>query len=583
MSARARHVLAAALALAALAGCTGTSDRPTRPGTSGTPSRPGVASSTPIGVAPSRTTDNAVNELAATPRSKLRPSGTLTWALTQPIGNFNPYTPTGATADASSVLNALLPRPYHFDAAGKPTVDTDYFTAITVTSRQPLTVRYRFNPRARWSNGRPLGWRDLAGLWRAATNPGYHSATAAGYDQIRSVARGGDDRSAVVTFARPFTDWQALFTPLVPAELTAGARTFTTAWRDHPAVTAGPFAWGSSNPVARTYTVVRSGTWWADPAELNSITFAVYDKPATAVQAIASHQVDYVDVSAGDAVANIAAARTYRGVQIRQAAGNNERQLLLNTSDPTLADVRVRQAVVLGIDRQAVTTSVIGRLGGNPTPLQNHFFVKNQPSYVETCGTFCRYDPARARALLRAAGWTLREGVFTRNGRRLALSITVAAGATEAAQEARAARVSLQRVGIELRVRTVPAADLLARYLFPAGGHAEFQLAAVTRVGTPFPVAAVLPVYTRRPGSPGQNPGAGGSSRLNALLATVASTSGTAAEGAAASAASRTMWAQAAWVPLYQRPQVTAVNADIGNLGAAGFADVVYQNIGYRH
>ena len=44
------------------------------------------------------------------------------------------------------------------------------------------------------------------------------------------------------------------------------------------------------------------------------------------------------------------------------------------------------------------------------------------------------------------------------------------------------------------------------------------------------------------------------------------------------------MWDNAAWLPLYQKPQATAVNAKLVNIGAYGFAVIFkYQDIGFKN
>ena len=170
---------------------------------------------------------------------------------------------------------------------------------------------------------------------------------------------------------------------------------------------------------------MRNPKWWGNPALLDSITFAAYNDPAAAVQALGTHEVDVDDITFGDEIANVAAAQKYTGIAVRQTGGNIYRQFTLNTKDPLLSDIKVRQAVQLGVNRAEITTALIGKLGGKPTPLQNHFFMKNQAPYTETCGTYCTYDPSKAKSLLQGDGWTMKGGYFQKNGKELDLAITI--------------------------------------------------------------------------------------------------------------------------------------------------------------
>jgi peptide/nickel transport system substrate-binding protein len=532
-----------------------------------------------IGNAPTKAATQT-NNLAVTPRSGIKPGGKFTWALSQTIPNFNYYELDGTLLDNINILNGLLPNPYHFNAEGVPSVNTDYFTSIAKTSDSPLTVEYKINPKAKWSDGTPLSWKDFEGLWKASNgkNTKYNVSGTQGFDQISSVTRGADDQDAIIKFATHYTDWQALFQPLVPASLTATPEAFNKAWVSKPAVTAGPFKWGSADKTAQTYTIVRDPNWWGDKAELDSITFAAYNDPAAAVQALGTHEVDFDDITFGDEIGNVAAASKYAGIDLRQAGSNIYRQFTLNTKDPVLSDIKVRQALVLGINRDEITTALIGKLGGNPTALQNHFFMKNQAAYTPTCGDYCNYNASKAKALLSGDGWTMSNGYFQKNGKPLTVSITIPSDTPNSKSEALIAQNSLKTVGIKLTLQTVPTNDFFAKYINPG----KFQITTYTWIGTPFPVGGALSIFKYDPKNIGQNYGLGGSPAINQLLQNASTAKDATTENDLANTASKEMWTNAAWLPLYQKPQVTAVKATLVNIGANGFADIHYQDIGYK-
>lgn len=74
--------------------------------------------------------------------------------------------------------------------------------------------------------------------------------------------------------------------------------------------------------------------------------------------------------------------------------------LSMNHKQRALSDVRVRRALNHAIDRQAVIT---GAQGGYATPIGTHF-APHHPAYLDLTGQYS-YDPAKARALLREAGF----------------------------------------------------------------------------------------------------------------------------------------------------------------------------------
>src|SRR4051794_12949629 len=90
----------------------------------------GSSNKSGVGKAPDKSSNNAVNQMAATPRSGIKPGGKMTWVLSETIPTFNYWNVNGTLIDTINILNGLLPNPFHFNAAGAPSVNTDYFTSI---------------------------------------------------------------------------------------------------------------------------------------------------------------------------------------------------------------------------------------------------------------------------------------------------------------------------------------------------------------------------------------------------------------------------------------------------------------------
>jgi peptide/nickel transport system substrate-binding protein len=41
------------------------------------------------------------------------------------------------------------------------------------------------------------------------------------------------------------------------------------------------------------------------------------------------------------------------------------------------------------------------------------------------------------------------------------------------------------------------------------------------------------------------------------------------------------IWEEVHSLPLYQRPEIVAIKAGVANMGAYGFADIIYEDIGW--
>lgn len=95
----------------------------------------------------------------------------------------------------------------------------------------------------------------------------------------------------------------------------------------------------------------------------------------------------------------------------------NTTAVYLNLASPILRDVRVRQALGWSVDRQALVE--LAREGFSQ-PASS--WLSTNPAYPEAAQQgFTLFDPAKASALLEAAGWTLDNGVRTKDGQRLTI------------------------------------------------------------------------------------------------------------------------------------------------------------------
>ncbi|AKH84615.1 hypothetical protein AA958_23130 [Streptomyces sp. CNQ-509] len=185
----------------------------------------------------------AAHDVTAVSREQLRPGGTVRWAVDEAPETFNVF-----QADASEatdrVAGAVLPRLFTLDQHGKPTADPDYLESAEIEDRSPKQrVVYRLNPRAVWSDGRPIGAEDFEAQWLALNgeDTAFWTARNAGYDRIESVEAGDEPGEVRVVFDEPYADWEALFSPLYPMSVTKTPEAFNDGSRTGLAEVAGPF------------------------------------------------------------------------------------------------------------------------------------------------------------------------------------------------------------------------------------------------------------------------------------------------------------------------------------------------------
>ncbi|MCC5580806.1 ABC transporter family substrate-binding protein [Microtetraspora sp. AC03309] len=546
---------------------------------SGGPSADGPGSGSPASI---RAYD--INPVA---RDKVKDGGTLNWGLTDFPTQWNVNHMNGDTVEAWSVIGALMPTAFRSDEKGRISLDRDYVIRAKVTERVPHeVVTYTLNPKARWSNGKPITWRDYAAQWKAMNgrDKAYGVFAGSGYDSLRSVTKGSDDHQVVVTFAEPYGEWRSLFSPLYPHSVNASADAFNSGSVDHIPATAGPFKVSSLDTNAKTVTLVRDDAWWGNRAKLDRIVFRALQGNAL-VNAYSGGDLDLFD--AGLSATAYDWGKGEPTAAVRQAGGRDFRQITLNAETEPLSDVRVRQAIAVGIDRKAVIAADLEGLGWPAVPLNSHFYVHGQGGYQDNAGWLGVYDPVRAGKLLDEAGWPLTAGTRKKNGKELTLRYPIPSDAPVARAEAEAVRTSLERVGVKVAIEPVSSADFFDKYIVPG----EFDLTAFAYAASPYPVSANYGVYLNGTAPSGDdkkddkkwdaNLGRTGTPKIDSALFAAGAQFNQKKAATELNAADRLIWQQATVVPLFQRPQTVIVRSTLANIGATGFYDLKYADIGF--
>ncbi|MFF4651340.1 ABC transporter family substrate-binding protein [Streptomyces sp. NPDC001380] len=392
-----------------------------------------------LGVGLAACSDSAPSPVASdvptADRSDLREGGTLRWAVDAVPATFNVFQP-GSGPAAGLVAQAALPTLFRLDDHARATPDPDYLasadSAAPGDGHPRQTVVYRLNPRAVWSDGKPLSAADFAAQWKAlrGADAAYWGSGAAGYAAIESVTQGDDPHQVRVVFRQPCAHWQGLFTPLYPAAATRTAEAFNGGSRNGLAVSAGPFRVGAVDRKAGRVTLLRNPSWWGDRARLERIDLLA----VPAARRLDDLDRDRLDVapldraldaagapgapaSSGTAVPAAAAdsadaagaawkrAQALPGFHLRRAAGAAWTQLTLNGGRGPLADPRVRQAVARAVDRQSIADAVLKPFGLPAVTLGNHLVMSDQAGYRDNTAALGGTDRAAAAALLEAAGW----------------------------------------------------------------------------------------------------------------------------------------------------------------------------------
>lgn len=523
------------------------------------------------------------NDINAMPRDRVQDGGRLTWPINSMPVTYNHSHIDGPEATHKYSKFALLPRLFLTDAGGTPFWNRDYLASEpTVTTDPKQVVTYVINPKAIWYDGTPITWEDLHSFWRAlnGSNKAYQIASSTGYSDIDSVARGRNDREVVVTFKNRYADWQDLFYGLLPASTTKSPKIFNDGWRERPLTTAGPFKFAAADQTAKTVTLVRNEKWWGNPAKLDTIVFRAIDADAQ-IDAVANGEVDLMDI--GPDVNKYSRAKGITGTTIRLAGGPNFRHLTINGTGEILKDLKVRQALAMAIDRGAIARAMLGPLGIEPATLGNHIFMRNQAGYQDNSGDIGKHNPTSAAQLLDEAGWRLDGKLRKKDGRTLEINCVIPSAVATSRQEAELIQNMLGQVGVKLNINTVPSPDFFEKYIRPG----QFDFTVFSWIGTPFPISSSKSLYAKPTMGPDgslivqQNYARVGSDEIDRLFAEATQELDRKRAIELANRTDTQIWQIVHSLTLYQRPEMWVTKTGLANHGAFGFAEIVYEDIGW--
>lgn len=518
--------------------------------------------------------------IKATDPAKLKQGGTMNWAIQTFATQWNIAEIDGLQAGPTEVMKSLMPSLWHSGTHAEQTPNKAFLLdANSETVKGKQVVTWHLNPKAKWSDGTPITWKDLAANTRALDghDKAFKVASTVGFDQVADVKKGKDDYEAVMTFAKPFADWKGMFNaaanqPLYPAKYVSDPETYNTAYVNKIPVTGNAFKVGNIDKSAKTVTVMADPKWWGDKPKLDKIVFHAMDQ-GSMPGAFANGEIDYFDVG-GDSSAYKQVSKVSSG-EIREAGGPNYRQLTFNGKSAKLKDPKVRQALFMATDRATIAESDLKGLGWKPSTLESHLLIANQKGYKDNAGTLGKYDPKAAGKLLDEAGWKLSGTVRKKGGKELSLRFVIPSGTPAATNEGSMLTQMYRQVGVKLQVQTVPTNDFFDKYITPG----DFDVSPYTMLGTPFAASGATNVYTAKGGN---NDARVGSKKLDDLLNAASSN---AADPAGAlkqtNQADAEAWQLAGVLPLYQRPDIAAISKKLANMGALGMTDPVYEHIGF--
>lgn len=394
----------------------------------------------------------------------------LVLAMNQAPGTMNPL--ISSTLARSLVANMTARPLTAFDPTWKticlvctelPTIANGHARVIDLPdNKKGMEIDFELKPMT-WGDGVPVTAKDYEFTLQVGKNPMSGVASAEFYKRVLKFEV-KDDRHFTATMDRVTFDYNEwAFVPL-PAHIEkpifdanpAEYRTKTAYDTDptNKGLYFGPFRISELVPGNRL-TLEANPTWTGAKPHFRRIVFKIIESTAALEANLLSGNVDYVLGELGmtlDQALAFEKRHKDRYTVVYKPALIYE-HIDVKLENPLLADRRVRQALLMAIDRKAISD----RLFEGKQPVADSGISPLDPMY-DPNGQKYAYDPGAAKKLLDEAGFKeIRNGVRQNaKGERFSIELTTTAGNRIREQVAQVIQSQLRGVGIELRIKAEP-------------------------------------------------------------------------------------------------------------------------------
>jgi peptide/nickel transport system substrate-binding protein len=304
-------------------------------------------------------------------------------------------------------------------------------------------------------------------------------------------ALGVKDADLVVAVKRPFSPLPEFFVDnsvpiLSPASFDASGEVSSL-------IGTGPFKVARLD-LPRSVELMRHDAYWRGPAEVASAAYEAVVNGETRANLAVAGDADIVMNIAASAVPRVQASGAMR---IDRVIIPRVHVLMVDVAKPQFADVRMRQALSLAIDRAGIAASIMR----NPALAATQYLPPTLASWHFPDLAPHRQDVAKANALLDAAGWPRGpDGVRSRAGVRFAGTLRTFANRPELPVIATALQAQFRAVGFDLAIQV---GEWQAIVEAQRDGTLDLGLSSRNTTLVPNPIATLAVDFTSDTFSPG--------------------------------------------------------------------------------
>ncbi|CAG0969999.1 Oligopeptide-binding protein AppA [Methylophilaceae bacterium] len=361
---------------------------------------------------------------------------------------------SAASAIAANIFNSLLKYDKNLELEG------ELAESWTISPDQ-RTITFKLKPGMKWADGKPLTSADVLFTWKLVTDDNTRTPYGADYKLVIK-AETPDALTFRASYLEPYAPaldtWAGL--QILPKHLLEGQDINTTAFARKPV--------GSNYYMLEQWrngeriSLVRNPLSTQGEARIERLVSRFIPDAASQFLELMADNIDMMNLNP------IQYARIFpsrpdlsQKIGLYKELGNNYTYLGFNLKRKPFDDIRVRQAINYAVNKQELIDGVLLGLG---EPVSSPY--KPGTRWTNPDLQPYPYDPAKALALLKEAGYADHDGdgILDKDGKPLAFEML-----TNQNKQREMSAVLIQRrlkeIGIDARIRVLEWASFIGRFI----------------------------------------------------------------------------------------------------------------------
>lgn len=338
------------------------------------------------------------------------------------ITTFNPF--LSYYDGELAIIGNIYPSLTLIDPQGKP---QPYLASAWTTSADKLTWTFTIRSGLKWSDGQPITAADAAWTFNQIMHNDVAATANGSLVSNFSSVTASSDTTLVIKTKRPQANMLYLSIPIsgiaiVPEHIwkshLSGLKNYKN--MDFPVVGYGP--WTLVKNVTNQYAQLSANkSFFLGAPKYDTLISQYYSNSDAAVAALQSGQLSQLggltatQFKTAQRTAGLKAYQTepsgWTSIEVNSGARTRSGKKI-GTGNPILADVKVRQAIALGINRSQLVTKTIGGFG----IAGSSYLPPGYPqwSWKPSSSEALTYNPQKAEQILDSAGYTMgKNGIRT--------------------------------------------------------------------------------------------------------------------------------------------------------------------------